>query len=114
MEIRKSHTESTVYAGTMFKLSVDILLSAVRVKTLNVTWSRGNDVITSDTRTTVSVVSGSGDNYTASLIYSPITISDSGRITVTISLSVGSYESMCSWTSATDTDLNVHGIEFLK
>ena len=114
MEIRRSHTD-TVYAGTKFTLSVDISLRAVRVRTtLNVTWSRGNDVITSDTRTTVSVVSGSGDNYTASLTYSPIAISDSGPITAIISLSVGPYESMCSWTSATDTDLNVHGIEFLK
>ena len=113
MEIRRSHTD-TVYAGTMFKLSVDIS-QYKRVKTtLNVTWSRGNDVITGDIRTTVSVVSGSGDNYTASLTYSPITISDSGRITVTISFYVGPYESMCSWTSATHTYLNVKGIEFLK
>ena len=114
MEIRRSHTD-TVYAGTKFTLSVDISLKSVTVKTtLNATWSRGNDVIPNDTCTTVSTVSGSGDNYTSSLTYSPITISDSGRITATISLYVGPYESMCSWTSATDTDLLVHGNSFLK
>ena len=111
VEIR-SHTD-TVYAGTKFTLSVDISLRSMRVKaTLNVTWSRGNDVIVNDTRIAVSAVSGSGGNYTASHTYSPITISDSGRITATISLYVSPYDSMCSWTSATDTDLLVHGIDF--
>ena len=97
----------------MFTLSVDISLRSVTVNTtLNVTWSKGNDVIANDTRTTIFAVSGSGDSYTASLTYSPITISDSGQYTATISLYVGPYESMCSWTSATYTDLLVHGIEF--
>ena len=114
MEIRRSHTD-TVYAGTKFTLSVNISLRSMRVKTtLNVTWSRGNDVIANDTHTTTSTASGSGDSYTASLTYSPITISDSGQITATISLYVGPYESMCSWTSAPDTYLNVHGIEGLE
>ena len=113
VEIR-SHTD-TVYAGTKFTLSVDISLRSMRVKaTLNVTWSRGNDVIVNDTRTAISAVSGSGGNYTASLTYSPITISDSGRITANISFYVSPYEFMCSWTSAADTDLHVHGIEFLE
>ena len=52
---------------------------------LDITWRRGNDVIANDTRTTVSAVCGSGDNYTASLTYSPITISDSGNITANVS-----------------------------
>ena len=98
----------------MFTLSFYILLRAVRVNTtLNVTWSRENDVITNDTRTTVSPVSGSGDSYTASLTYSPITISESGNITANISLTVGPYESVCLQTIATDTDtetLSVKGI----
>ena len=111
VEIR-SHTD-TVYAGTKFTLSVDISLRSMRVKAiLNVTWSRGNDVIVNETRTAISAVSGSGGNYTASLTYSPITTSDSGHITANVSLYVGPYESMCSWTSATDTELLVHGIEF--
>ena len=98
----------------MFRLSVDISLKAVRVNTtLNVTWSRENNVITNDTRTTVSPVSGSGDSYTASLTYSPINISDSGNITANISLTVDPYESMCVENIATDTDtetLSVKGI----
>ena len=114
VEIRRSHTD-TVYAGTKFTLNVDISLISIGVKaTLNVTWSRGNDVIVNDTRIAISGVSGSGDNYTASLTYSPITTSDSGHITANVSLYVGPYESICSWTSATDTDLLVHGIEFLE
>ena len=111
--IYRSHTD-TVYAGTMFTLSVDISLRSVTVNTtLNVTWSRGSDVIANDTRTTVSAVNGSGDSYTASLTYSPITISDSGPITANVSLYVGPYESMCSGTSDTDTELLVvYGISF--
>ena len=71
-----------VYAGTEFVLTADISLSGVNGDiSLDITWRRGNDVIANDTRTTVSAVSGSGDNYTASLTYSPITISDSSNIT---------------------------------
>ena len=77
-----------VYAGTKFVLTADISLSGVNGNiSLDITWRRGNDVIASDTRTTVSAVSGSGDNYTASLTYSPITISDSGNITANVSTS---------------------------
>ena len=75
-----------VYAGTEFVLTADISLSGVNGDiSLDITWRRGNDVIASDTHTTVSAVSGSGDSYTASLTYSPITISDSGQITVNVS-----------------------------
>ena len=110
MEITRSHSD-TLYAGTKFTLSVNISFISLRMTiTPNVTWSRGKDVITNDTRTTVSPVSGSGDSYTASLTYSPITTSDSGNITANVSVYVGSYDSMCSWTFATDTDLLVHGI----
>ena len=110
MEITRSRLR-TVYAGTKFTLSVDISFNSLRINiTLNVIWSRGNDVIANDTRTTVSPVSGSGDSYTASLTYSPITISDSGNIIATSSAYIGPYKSMCS---ATDTEqLVVHGISF--
>ena len=110
--IHRNHRD-TVYVGTKFTLSVDISLRSVRVNTLNVTWLRGNYTIASDTRTTVSAVSGSEKSYTASLTYSPITISDSGQITANISVYVGSYESICSWTSATE-HLLVHGISLFK
>ena len=114
MEIRRSHSD-TVYAGTRFTLSVDISFNSLRmnITLLKVTWSRGNDAISNDTRTKVSPVSGSGDNYTASLTYSPINISDSGQITATISVYFGPHESMCSRTFTTDTEqLVVKGISF--
>ena len=66
-------------AGTEFVLTADISLSEVNRKiSIDITWSRGNDVISRDTRITVSPVSGSGDSYTAFLTYSPIITSDSG------------------------------------
>ena len=75
-----------VYAGTEFVLTADISLSGVNGDiSLDITWSRENNVIASDTRTTVSAVSGSGDSYTVSLTYSPITTSDSGSITANVS-----------------------------
>ena len=104
-----------VYAGTEFVLTADISLSGVNgYISLDITWRRGNDVIDNDTRTTVSAVSGSGDSYTASLTYSPITISDSGQITANMSVCVGSDGSICIQISATDTEqLLVHGIPFV-
>ena len=64
-------------------LTADISLSGVNGNiSLDITWSRGNDVIANDTCTTVSAVSGSRDSYTASLTYSPIT---SGSITANVS-----------------------------
>ena len=114
MEITRSHSD-TVYAGTKFTLSVNISFNSLRMNiALNITWSRGKDVISSGTHTIVSPVSGSEDNYTASLTYSPITISDSGLITATISVYIGPYTSMCSRTFATDTELVVNGISFFK
>ena len=110
VKIHRSHID-TVYAGTMFTLSVDISLRSVTVNTtLNVTWSRGNDVIANDSRTAVTAVSGSGDSYTASLTYSPITTSESDQITVNVSVYVGSYESICFQTFVTATEtLTVQG-----
>ena len=69
-------------------LTADIFLSGVDGNiSLDITWRRGNDVIDNDTHTTVSAVSSSGDSYTASLTYSPITISNSGSITTNVSTS---------------------------
>ena len=83
--ISKSHS-GPVYAGTEFVLTADISLSGVNGDiSLDITWRRGNDVIASDTHITVSSVRGGRDRYTASLTYSPITISDSGNITAHVS-----------------------------
>ena len=97
-----------VYAGTEFVLMGDISLSGVNGDiSLKTTWSRGNDVIVGDSRIKVSAVRGSGDSYTASLTYSPITISDSGQITAIVTVS-----SMHVYLIATGTQsLNVQGIQ---
>ena len=85
MTISKNRS-GPVYAGTEFVLTADISLSGGNGDiSLDITWRRGNDVIDNDTRTTVSAVSGSGDSYTTSLTYLPITISDSGQITANVS-----------------------------
>ena len=109
VNITRSHSGS-VYAGTEFALRADISfsdLSGVDVDiSLNTSWSRGSDVIANDTRTTVSAVSGSGDSYTASLNYSPITTSDSGLITATITVRTTDGSTM----TANGTEmLNVEG-----
>ena len=54
---------------------------------LDISWSRGSDVIANDTRTSISPVSGSGDSYTASLTYTPIATSDGGQFTATVTVS---------------------------
>ena len=113
MTISKSRS-GTVYAGTEFVLTADISLSGVnRYISLDITWSRGNDVIASDTRTRVSSVHGGGDRYTASLTYSPITTSDSGRITATVSPSDESTHINIETMTNTVTSL-VHGIFWSK
>jgi len=78
----------TVYAGTEFGLSTDISfsdLSGVDVAiTVGISWSGGGGVISNDSRTAVTPVSGGGGSYTASLTYSPITTSDGGQFTVSV------------------------------
>ena len=101
-----------VYAGTECVLTADISLSGVNGDiSLNMLWIRENGVIViivNDSRTTVSAISGSGDNYTASLTYSPITISDSGQITANVTVTLSSVN---KYLTATGTEsLNVQGI----
>ena len=78
----------TVYAGTEFGLSTDISfsdLSGVDVAiTVGIIWSGGGGVISNDSRTAVTPVSGGGGNYTASLTYSPISTSDGGQFTANV------------------------------
>ena len=98
-----------VYAGTEFVLIADISLSGVNGNiSLNITWNRRNKVIVGDSRITMSPVRGSGDNYTASLTYSPITISDSGQITANVTVTVSSLN---TYFTAIETEfLNVQGM----
>ena len=108
MTISKSHS-GPVYAGTEFVLTADISLSGVNGNiSLDITWKRENGVIASNAHTNISTVSGSGDSYTASLTYSPITISDSGLITVSVTVIVNS---LITYLTATGTEsLHVQGI----
>ena len=86
--ITRSHSDS-VLVGTELVLTADISFSVQSTvnmnKSLDILW-RLNDVIINDSRINISAVSGSGDSYTASLTYSPITISDSGQITAIVTV----------------------------
>ena len=106
----------SVYAGTGLALSAGISfndLSAVDVDlSLDISWSRDSDVIpndsdviANDTRTTVSAVSGSGDNYTASLIYTPVATSDSGQVTATVTVSPSDDSMYIQNVTANDTEM---------
>ena len=79
--IRRSHND-TVYIGTQLTLTAHISLSDVN--SVDVTWTRGNDVIANDSHTIVSVVSGSGSSYMSYLSLSPVTSYDGGPITATV------------------------------
>ena len=110
--------DGPVYAGTTFELRVNISFTDLTMDiALAISWKRSNNItgnaaIGNDNRTTVSSISGGGDSYSSTLIYSPIAISDSGNITaiVTINLS-SSNESLCAQIKASDTEqLTVEGI----
>ena len=92
MTISKSYS-GTVYAGTELVLTVDICFERVDVNlSISIKWNNvyinvpNSKQLVNDTRTTVSAVSGSEGNFKASLTYSPITISDSGRHWATVSI----------------------------
>ena len=81
-----------VYAGTEFILTASITFTDDDVRgvdvdlTLDISWTRGSDVIISDTRITVSDVSGSDTSYTASLTFSPITTDDTASYTASVTV----------------------------
>ena len=108
MAIRRSYSD-TVHAGTEFTLNSDISftdVSGVDVEiSLDVRWTRGNDIIVNDTRTTVSGVSGSGTSYTASLSFSPIATSDSGQYTATVTVRPTTTSQYVETVTATDSTL---------
>ena len=74
-----------MYAGTEFTLTASITFTEDVDLTLDISWTRGSETIISDTRITVSGVSGSDTSYTASLTFSPISTDDTGSYTVTVS-----------------------------
>ena len=94
MKITRDHSDS-IFAGTELVLTAEISFndqSKVNVdkanvnKSLDILWRRASDVIVDDSHINISAVSGSGDSYTASLTYSPITISDRGLITAIVTV----------------------------
>ena len=115
MTITRSHS-GTVYAGTELILSADISYSELQQRavdvdiSLDVRWTRDNDVINV---TTISAAGDSNDNYTASLSYSPIATSDSGQISVTVTVRP-SQDSLYvqSVTTTNSTQLDVEGMEY--
>ena len=88
--IRRSHSE-VIFAGNNFTLNAEIYLNISAVVnvslSLTISWSRDGHNITSNDHITISNVSDSESGYTASLTYSPITTSDSGLITATVTVS---------------------------
>ena len=98
-------------------LTVDICFKRVDVNlSISIKWDNvyinvdNSKQLVNDTRTTVSGVSGSEGNFKASLTYSPITISDSGRHWDFVSIKPSDKSiHIKSLTTATNVVLNVHG-----
>ena len=104
--IRRS-TNDTVYIGTPLSL-ISITDGVNEVVSVDITWTRGSDVIVNNSPTLVSVVSGSGSRYTSSLSFSPVTSSDGGPITATATVVASSAHTV----TASDTHiLMVTGIQ---
>ena len=86
--ITRNH-DDIVYVGTTLTLTASITLSdltGVDVPlSLDISWTRDDDVINYDTRIIVSTVT-SGTSYTATLIYSPITTDESGLVTANVTI----------------------------
>ena len=115
--ITTSHS-GTVYAGTELVLTVDISFNDFKRVDVNIfvsiKWDRWNGTnfiqLVNDTRTTVSVVSGSEGNFKASLTYSPITILDSGRRWATASVKPSDKSNHIKFLFTSEiVDLNVNG-----
>ena len=107
-----------LYAGTELMLTANIVFSEsneVNIPlSITVRWSRGNNAIENDSRTSVSAVSSSGGMYTASLNYSPISISENGTFTATVVVSPDDESAYINPVIASDTlSLNVLGNYYL-
>ena len=100
-----------VYAGTEFTLTASITFTDDDVRavdvdlTLDISWTRGSDIIISDTRITVSDVSGSDTSYTASLTFSPITTDDTGSYTASVTVRPTTTSQYIQTVTITDTEM---------
>ena len=105
--ITKSHN-GLVFVGNDFTLTAEISFNDPTLvdedTLLNISWSRENDVLTSNDRISVSSVSVSDSGYTASLMYSPIAASDSGLITATVTVSPSDDSTYVQSVTATATE----------
>ena len=80
---------------------------------LTIIWSRDGDIISND-HITISNVSDTESGYTASLTYSPITPSDNGLMTATVTVSPSDDSMYIQLVTATETHtINVEGIHFI-
>ena len=107
--IRRSHND-TVYIGTQLSLTSHISITdgVNEVVSVDITWTRGNDVIVNNSHTEVLTVSGSGSSYTSSLSFSPVTSADGGPITATVTVVTSSAHTV----TASDTHiLMITGIQ---
>ena len=101
----------TVYAGTEFTLTASITFTDDDVRAvdvdiaLDISWTRGSNVIISDTRITVSGVSGSDTSYTASLTFSPITTDDTGSYTASVTVRPTTASQYIQTVTVTDTEI---------
>ena len=114
--IRRSHN-GLIHAGSEFILNAEILFDDPMVVdvsiSLTISWNIDGDIITINNRISISNVSDSESGYTASLTYSPITTSDSGLITATITVSPSDDSMYIQSVTATATHtINVEGIYF--
>ena len=108
--VMQSHSDP-LYAGTELMLTANIVFSESNIPLSNIVrWSRGNNAIGNDTRTSLSAVSGSGGVYTASLNYSPISISENGAFIATVVVSPDDESAYINPVIASDTlSLNILG-----
>ena len=107
-----------INAGNIFTLNAEITFSDPTVVDVTIllalNWSRDDVLITSNDHISVSSVSTSESCYTVSLNYSPITTSDSGLITATVSVSPSDDSMYIQSVSATATHtLPVQGNDHL-
>ena len=121
MTLTNSHS-GTVYAGTELVLTLHISFNDFKRVDVNISisieWNRWplniNGInyiqLVNDTRTTVSAVSGSEGSFKASLTYSPIAISDSGRHWTIVSVKPSDkYNHIKSSLNSARVDLFVKG-----
>ena len=98
-----------MYAGTELTLTAAISPTSTNGVdvgvAVEVTWTRGNDVIGNSSNTAVSAVSGSDSIYTASLSFSPITTANGGAITATVRISPTSPSPYIQTSTASYSDM---------